>query len=76
MWEVPTAPPKRRFFQKPHGITSQKTPFFSVYLVSEFLAPPGMKHLPLCKALTVLPITYILGGMATDALKQATCCRN
>jgi hypothetical protein len=26
-------PPKRRFLQAPHGVTSQKTPFFNVYIV-------------------------------------------
>jgi hypothetical protein len=26
-------PPKRRFLQEPHGVTSQKTPFFSLRVV-------------------------------------------
>jgi hypothetical protein len=25
--------PKRRFLQKPHGVTSQKTPFFEVFAI-------------------------------------------
>jgi hypothetical protein len=32
MKEAPV-PPKRRFLQEPHGITSQKTPFLTVELV-------------------------------------------
>jgi hypothetical protein len=34
-WDVtPCVPPKRRFLQDPHGITSQKTPFFREFEVS------------------------------------------
>jgi hypothetical protein len=27
-------PPKRRFLQEPHGVTTQKTPFFGGYILS------------------------------------------
>jgi hypothetical protein len=30
-------PPKRQFLQEPHGVTSQKTPFFSVVPSSQIL---------------------------------------
>jgi hypothetical protein len=29
-WRRPKVPPKRRFLQEPHGVTSQKTPFETV----------------------------------------------
>jgi hypothetical protein len=31
---MPYVPPKRRFLQEPHGVTSQKTPFFIVTAVN------------------------------------------
>jgi hypothetical protein len=35
MKEAPV-PPKRRFLHEPHGVTTQKTPFFIVCLVAAF----------------------------------------
>jgi hypothetical protein len=32
-WRRRQVPPKRRFLQEPHGVTSQKTPFFSFPLI-------------------------------------------
>jgi hypothetical protein len=32
MKEAPV-PPKRRFLQEPHGVTTQKTPFFIIFAV-------------------------------------------
>jgi hypothetical protein len=29
-------PPKRRFLQEPHGVTTQKTPFFNVSIIGAF----------------------------------------
>jgi hypothetical protein len=29
-------PPKRRFLQEPHGVTTQKTPFFEVCLICDW----------------------------------------
>jgi hypothetical protein len=34
-------PPKRRFLQEPHGVTSQKTPFFNSLLEYFLLALPS-----------------------------------
>jgi hypothetical protein len=41
MCQLRQVPPKRRFLQKPHGVTSQKTPFFTVII---FPRHPGREH--------------------------------
>jgi hypothetical protein len=33
-WRRHQVPPKRRFLQEPHGVTTQKTPFFLIEIVS------------------------------------------
>jgi hypothetical protein len=38
-------PPKRRFLQEPHGVTTQKTPFFKVSIVSLENEPKGGRKL-------------------------------
>jgi hypothetical protein len=34
-WRRRQVPPKRRFLQEPHGVTTQKTPFFIIELVTK-----------------------------------------
>jgi hypothetical protein len=36
-WRRRQVPPKRRFLQEPHGVTTQKTPFFKCWFISSQL---------------------------------------
>jgi hypothetical protein len=53
-WRRRQVPPKRRFLQEPHGVTTQKTPFFYFTLVY----PPTMKMEAKCSSETVICLLH------------------
>jgi hypothetical protein len=72
--ELETAvPPKHRFLQEPHGITSQKTPFFIVTAVkTSNLTSKGLLHI-LTKPVKRLLYALVLearGSVVVKALLQ------
>jgi hypothetical protein len=44
-WRRRQVPPKRRFLQEPHGVATQKTPFFTICICFRKLIPFRMSHL-------------------------------
>jgi hypothetical protein len=47
-WRRRYVPPKRRFLQEPHGVTSQKTTFFTVTAVKTSNLTYGLSNFPTC----------------------------
>jgi hypothetical protein len=45
-WRRLQVPPKRRFLQEPHGVTTQKTPFFMFLILSWFSSSRCKRCLP------------------------------
>jgi hypothetical protein len=60
-------PPKRRFLQEPHGVTTQKTPFFIVTAVKT----SNLTKVP-CSPILVTLMKAALSSSETSVLTRAT----
>jgi hypothetical protein len=68
-WRRRQVPPKRRFLQEPHGVTTQKTPFFryvhdhDVYHFSSYVKTPQFCWLEVLASVTFVTVNIIHLGV-------------
>jgi hypothetical protein len=55
-WRRRQVPPKRRFLQEPHGVTTQKTPFFTSHFVRVFRYCRNLWH---CEARLITCLSLV-----------------